>query len=230
MKQSENEPCLAFLEDSISGSILTDLFSYFGNKIYGEWESESDIHVKRRSECHRICSSILSCAGMMTPDTTAGLPKLLESHIGEYCKVTRKRQEEVSLSPVIALFCSWGLHQDVATSFYNSISSVFGDDDEADENLLCDGDYVGVLGCSNRSKRKQSSSRKSDVIASSVIPELPAITTLKLIGTILNGTDSYSIAARDALLSSETACSTIENALEKGTIVAEKILTKSVSW
>ena len=70
MKQSENKPCLAFLEDSISGSILTYLFSYFGNKIYGEWESERDIHVKRRSE-----------AGMMTPDTTAGLPKLLEYHI-----------------------------------------------------------------------------------------------------------------------------------------------------
>jgi len=225
--QSENEQCLQFIEESIGGNILPDLFSYFDKKINDDLESERDRDIQKRSECHRICGSILSCAGMMAPDTTPGLPNVLTSHIEEYCKVSRKKQERVSLSPVIALFCSWGLHQDVATSFYNSISSGFGDDNEAEGNSLYDRDYVGILGCKERrSKRKQSSIQ----IESSLIPQLPAAATLKLIGKILSGTDSYSIAARDALISSETVCGTIENALEKGTVIAEKILTKSVRY
>ena len=224
--QSEHEQCRQFLNEKIGGDTISKIFTYFDQKIDDELISESS-SVKRLSEYYRICGSILSCAGMMTPDTTGGLSTVLKSHINKYCIAAGKTNELDSLSPVIALFCSWGLHQDVASAFYNSILFEFGDDNETEGNLFCDGDDVEMLTGKRRNKRKQSNAQNLDHMPS-MFPRLPVISSLKLIGKILSGNDSYSIAARKIILSSETACSVIENALEKGTVVAEKILTKTI--
>jgi len=227
--KDENEPCLEFLQNTIGGKNLTELFSYFNAKINTNLENETNVSLRRRSECNRICTSLLCCAAKLSPETAVGLSSLLSLHIDAYRKMTEMKKERINICPVFALFCSWGMHQNVADSFSNSILSEFEDNNDSEEVLFNDEADVGILGCTRRNKRKKAALENSVKDASSMIPQLSAEDTINLIDKILSGTDPACISARDDLISSEMACSVIENALEKGTILAERILNGSTS-
>lgn len=193
-----------FLLDEFSGQKLTTILSYYEKKASLSEEGDT------RDDCHRICTSILRCAGMLPSKVADGLVPYISTMLASAQDPEDSDSPVESATAYIALLCLWGMTDEVAPSLAKSISSGFG------ENTLLDS------AASDSKKRRSRTPRTS--AAFFVLPHLPCHVALSVLGGILRGSDPSSVAAREAILRSQTARSAIEQALEQGTRCAEQML------
>jgi hypothetical protein len=197
-KLEAEEKCNQFLLDNFSGTTLTDVLTHFEAKA---------VHCdETRDDCYRTRAAILRLAGRLPSKAVEGLVP----HISSKLASLDDDDSNPSVSAHIALLCLWGMAEEVAQSLASSIESDF----EGYHELL-----FSSPGADSK-KRKSGRSRKPAL----VVPHLPPVVALDVLGDILRGSDPSGVAARQAILSSASASNTIEQALERGTKHAERLL------
>jgi len=205
----------------MQGATIMDFCSHFEDKIENNTDNDNETVA---NDCHSICASLLTCAGFMAPDNRKDLCSQLSDHLKAYSKKSHEERSRLNVVPYLAVFCSWGMHQEVAKSLARAITSAFCEDEDIQDTSSS----LPASSSARRGKRKQSD-MQSDKNGLLVIPRLPSDVAVHLIGQVLRGRDPSSLVIRDALMSSEEASSAIANALEKATIAAEHVINGSVS-
>ena len=147
-----------------------------------------------------------------------GMATYLSSTLENIGRMNPLEADKINLAPHIALYCAWGMHEDIASSLASSIKFPNMDDLAIEIDVEKDNSPTSIT----RGKRKI-----GDVsIDSSMIPEVPIRVALKSLDNILRGDDLCFAFARKSILSSSTACSCIQKSLEIGTKSATKILSQ----
>ena len=203
----------AFVVDEFSGATLTNILTYCEDKAkYADAVGDEEAEYIRE-DCYRTSAAILRCAGRLPAKAVEGLVPYISSLLASVEEPDDEGEDDDSpvdnVSSHVALLCSWDMTDEVALSLASSIKSAFQDDL-----------FVGSPGDNSKKRR----GRRSGSDASVVVPQLPAKVALNVLGDILRGSDPTRVAAREALLSSEKACKSIEKALEVGTKHAERVL------
>jgi len=215
---AENEKCLHYIQDDLHSNDITGICEYFESR-FDHYDDGNVGNESSANDCHRICASLLSCSGFTNLANREDLCKQLSNRLKAYTVMNTDERRKINIVPYLAVYCSWGMHQDVAQSLGQSIASAFSDDETFDITLSSP-----VSSPSRRKKRKQadtSDTKNGD----SIVPKLPCDVSVQLIGKILRGRDPCSVIIRKALLSSEESSSLIADALEKATIAAEQIIS-----
>ena len=212
LQQPENESCLHFLEEAFSGAVLGDVNSHFEAKAVTFDESNRD-EAKSMDDCRRTCASILRCAGRLTSKSVEGLASQIIVKLASFDhdeNIDRK-----NVTPHVGLLCMWGLTDDVSKSLAMSIVRAFDEDDEWASPVFDNFSH-------NSNKRKSGSG--GGKIGNWSIPPVPPNVALSVLEEILRGADPNSIAARTAILASNTACNNFERALGRATTYADRVL------
>lgn len=188
--------CYQFLLENFSGNILTDALTHFERKARNE---------EVRDDCHRTCAAILRLAGCLP---ASAVPEMMDriSVVLEKCKKSPPTAH-------LALFCVWGRADAVASSLAAAIESEF----EGNHELLFASPEA------NSKKRKSGRSGRRQTMG---VPHLPSELALQVVGDILRGADPSNKAARWAILESDVACLALEQALQRGTKHAERLLER----
>jgi hypothetical protein len=198
----------------MNGTVITNLCIHFESKA-DNGDEATDV-----TKCHAICSSLLGCAGFISPNDREDLLSQLSDRLKDYCNNSGTDKNTISVVPYLAVFCSWGMQQEVAKALSSSVNSVFTDEQTTDSSLQ----FSPVP--STRGKRKQSSNNKKE---GSIIPQFPGEMGLQIIAQILRGRDSSSLAIRNALIASEDSTVMISDSLERATKAAEHYIKGLVS-
>ena len=111
------------------GAVITDLCMHFESKIENENELESEDETSVVNDCHDICASLLGCAGFIPSDNRKDLQSQLSDRLKEYRKMSRNDRSKINVVPYLAVFCSWGMQEEVANSLSTSIDSAFTNED-----------------------------------------------------------------------------------------------------
>lgn len=195
--------------------MLANVNSHFDEKAE-EADASTDEGLKVMDDCHRVCASILRCAGRLQYSSVKELAEQIKSKLDSIDDDDAANRENIT--PHVALLCLWGKTDDVATSLATSMVQSFGGDIEFADFSLDDS-----------SKKRRKSSRRSKSSGGRKknlnVPQLPPHVAMRVLENILRGADPSSSAARDAILSTPSACSTLEQALDKGRVHAEQLLS-----
>ena len=216
IEKNVDAECSQFLQEQFSGSVLTDALTHFEEKAAGcvvvddDDENSNAKNEQIRDDCYRACASILRLAGRLPSKAVKGLVPHISSVLASLSDDEGPRP---NVSAHIALLCLWGKTDEVAPSLASSIEANF---EGFHEVLFASPDPV-------TKKRKSGRRKKSDGTLPAV-PQLPPAVALDVLGDIFRGLDPSSVAAREAILFSPTACSAIERALERGIKNAERLL------
>jgi hypothetical protein len=212
LQAPENEPSLDFLVKAFSGAVLANVNSHFEEKAYGcDQNTRKGLMVM--NDCHRVCAAMLRCAGRLPPESVKGLAHQITSKLGGIENDGDAVRENIT--PHVALLCLWGMTEDVASSLASSIAKSFGP-----EELTFEDEIKGKKRRSGRLSRGGTVNTDTPLL----VPRLPSHVAMEVLECILRGSDPSSAAARDAILSSASACGALEEALELGTISAERLL------
>lgn len=214
-----------FVVGEFSGATLTDILSYCEDtaaKADG-MDDENEAEYIRR-DCSVTTAAILRCAGRLPAKAVEGLvPHIasLMSSIQPPCEDDDDTPTE-NITSHVALLCSWGMTEEVASSLASSINSGFKEDD-----LLLGSPVQN----SKKRRSRRSGSNTFGATASSVsVPALPAIAAVNVLSEILRGSDPSTMSAREAIMSCEKAVNSLEQILGAGLKHAENILSgESVS-
>jgi hypothetical protein len=218
LRSEENEPSRQFLIKAFSdGTILANVNAHFDNKAAASDDS-TDEGLKVMDDCHRVCASILRCAGRLEYSSVKELAEQINSKLDSMNDDGVAAADRENITPHVALLCLWGKTDDVATSLATSMMQSFG------------GDAYDDFSLDDSSKKRRKSSRRSgsktpDVKKNLNVPQLPPQVAMQVLESILRGADPSSAAARDAILSTPSACRSLEEALDKGRIHAERLLS-----
>ena len=146
-----------------------------------------------------------------------GMATYLSTTLENIGKMNPVEADKINLAPHIALYCAWGMHEDIASTLASSIK--FPNINDLIVEIDVQKDHLP--------KSLTGKKRKNDVnIDSTMIPHVPAKVALKSLDDILCGDDQCFAFARTSILSSSTACSCIQKSLETGTKFASKILSQ----
>jgi condensin-2 complex subunit G2 len=213
--QSSND----LLLQSFSGVDLTNLLAHFEQKAAESDNGHDDEQSSKRADCLRTCAAILSCAGRLPQDAVDGIVPHISSTLASLSdEDVGMNSSRRHVSAHIALLCVWGMTDEVASSLASSIESAFGNESALSSPWSEDD--------SGNKKTRASSSRHSRNSSEKIIvPSIPSIIAWAALEDILQGSDPTSVATRESILSSPVACSSIENALQRGTNYAERLLT-----
>jgi hypothetical protein len=191
LSDERNESSQEFLHNSFAGDALTDAYTCFQGMAAGIDETKDDKALSCVSDCHRVCSALLRCAGMMPEDRVPKLAETITSAFADPNTNSSAARQAFTLDnvvPQVALLCLWDHTKDVAKILSSSIVTYF------------DGDGTTMM-----EDEDESHSPKK---------QMPVSMAIAVLQGILGGTDSSSIAARDAILLSENALHDIECALK----------------
>jgi len=216
LEKSENESFLEFVQAAMKGNTLPDMCVYF-EKLSAEHADDKKIV----NECHKVCASLLHCAGFMSPSSRDELIKKLSEKIQKYCDLEKHERNGMNILPYIAVFCSWGLQDTVADSLCKAISSAFDDEHS--------GTSFEVK--SKLSRKRKPVSEANDVNGaefSETIRRMPSDVAIYIVDQVLTGSHSSNMLVRDAFLSSEIISDKISSSLFKATASAEKIMNGSI--
>jgi condensin-2 complex subunit G2 len=205
-----DEECNKFLVDEFSGSTLTNALTHFERKAAMAESEGTDARTIVQEECYRTCAAILRTAGRIPAKAVEGLVPYIASVLESLTDTDDSRTSQ-NVTAHIALLCLWDMSEKVASSLAASIESAFPS---------VQGSIFGSPLSDPRKRRSARTMKESDLR----VPELPARMALKVLGDILRGSDPSSVAAREFILCSNTASRLIEQALEKGTKCAERVL------
>ena len=215
---TDNKESDQFLLDAFSGPTLTSVLTHFEGKAQEIEQEGAEDAASTREDCHRICAAILRMAGRLPSKAVEGLVQHISSVLASLSQLDDPDIPRQNVSAHIALLCLWDMTEEVAPSLAASIQAPF----EGDHTLM-----FGSPAADSKKRKSGRSKRKDDVVA---VPPLPPHIALDVLGDILRGSDPSSVAARGFILGSVSACSSIEKALERGTMYAERLLTaESVS-
>lgn len=194
--------------------VLTDAHAHFERKaVKSDVSSETELRVQ--DDCYRACTAILRCAGRMPPKSVEGMSSHITNKLIAFERSSERESVRENVSPHIALLCLWGLTEDVAKSLSSSIEAALSDGKELAENS-----FERVVISSNKRKSTRSTLATQDLS----VPLLPPQIALAVLCDILSGPDPSSIAARSIIIQSASACGLLEQALERATVFAEKIM------
>lgn len=147
----------------------------------------------------------------------------LSNRLETYSVMSTEERRKINIIPYLAVFCSWGMHLEVAQSLSVSIASAFSDDETSSIVFSSP-----TMSSPRRGKRKQADMNAAENGALSV-PKLPNDVSVHLICKVLRGRDPSSVVIRECILSSEESTSLIANALEKATIAAEQVINRTLA-
>lgn len=213
---ADNANCLEVLQDEMKGTTIIDLCSYFEDMIEN-MDDESMIQ-----DCHVVSSSLLGCAGFLSAENRKEIQNEITKRLQDYSKISKEDRGYMNVVPYLAVFCSWNMAKEVALSLSYSVKRAFSEDDE-DIVLLSPS-----ASPPRRGKRKQSQVNGS-TLSKFVVPVLQSEEAVSVVNTVLKGANPSCKTVRDAILSTEETTSAIINALEKATILAEKIISGPVA-
>ena len=201
LKHEQHGSAADILMEVFSGNVLTEVYSHFESKAVDGLEDD------KMAACSRACVAILNCAGKMKETEIEGL----RAHvIGELAKATDMPPEKrmrVNFSPNMALLCEWGMTEDVAQCLAASILPYFMFDNWEE--------------MPKTSKKRKQRGKKA---VKEVLPQLDIETSLGILGNILKGSYPSSLSARDSIVRSESAFTTISTALQSARTAAKKII------
>lgn len=216
LEDPENEGCLHFIQQEIRSDSILDLCNHFQTKA-GVGDPDTSLKI----DCQRICSSLLSCSRFVHVDDRNGLRRDCLNRLEAYSKLPSTERNTMEITPYLSVFCFWNTSRDMAQSLSQSISSLFKKDDEIV--------FAPVSGMLRSGKRKQFDISENET-ATDCIPKLPGDLCIQIIANVLRGSDPCSLLIRDALVSCEESTTMLTNALEKATIAAEEIISRTASF
>ena len=197
--------------NAFSGAVLANVNSHFEEKAH-TCDETTNGGVKIVEDCHRVCAAILRCAGRLSPESVMGLAHQVVSKLDSIDNERDMSRENVT--PHVALLCLWGMTEAVSESLAMSISVTFDYDKAIFDDMS--------RGKKRRSRRARDST--PNLKAPLGVPQLSSHVAMEVLESILRGSDPSSVAARQAILSSRGASTTLEQALEKGQELAERLL------
>lgn len=199
------EACNALILNRFTKEVnLVHILSHFEQKAV-------DNDTKSRVECQRVCAAILCCASRLPKKAVKGIVSFVSSSLHSLAQEDRRPCPNVASH--LALLCVCGMTEEVASTLAASIESAFGDDITLMSPVFDEG--------RRRSRRVSSGSGKAQ---SSVLPKFPLKMAWEILDNTLQGSNPSSVAVREAILSSPAAYSSMESALERGTLFAERLL------
>lgn len=216
LEKPENESFLDFVQASVEGNTLPDLCVYFEELSASHPDDKEFV-----TECHKVCASLLQCAGFMPPNSRDKLILKLSEKIQKYCDIEKHERNDMNIVPYLAVFCSWGLQETVADSLCTAVSSAF-DDEHSRTSFEAKSKF------SRKRKPVSGIEENNGTEFSNVIRRIPSDVAIYIINQVLTGNQSSSMIIRDAFLSSEAISEKISSCLFKGTVVAEKIMNGSI--
>ena len=206
MNESTKELSKYFTESN-----LLHILSHFERK--ARENVSDDGEGNQRDNSLRICSSLLKCAGRLPPERLNGLLSHISSSLYFLSEGASSSFEHIS--PHLALLCLWGMTDEVAKALAVSIESSLGDDVCLMSLCL---DEAAIR------RNRRISEEPGDVQEKVDIPTFPPNTVWKIIDSILRGSDISNATVRDSILTSDSACNFLEVALERGILLAERLL------
>lgn len=213
-----------------SGNILTEVYCHFESKFeHDDDDDECDDNDDegRSKNSHKVENTnmarlaILSCAAKMDASKIEGLQSHIIGELSKASDMSVEQRANANFSPIVALLCAWGKTDEVAECIASSISEYFTTSG-ADELST---DFTRKLDASR--KRKQRGKKQADAVLGNKLPKLDIDVCLGILGHILKGSYPASLSARDAILESEKAVSTILSALETARNAADRIIKKN---
>lgn len=214
LSDPQNEPSKELLAQRFGEAHLVNILSHFEQKASEHDSPNDEDESNRRDESLRACSAILRCAARLPQDAIDGIVSFISTSLSDLSNEMDGGCRHISSH--FALLCVWGMTDEVASALATSIESAFGDD----ISLMspCFDDYEEGARRSRRSSTNHKKHGKVDV------PSFPPKVAWSIVDSILKGSDPSSEAVRKAILANTSACSSIESALERGTIFAERLL------
>lgn len=162
----------------------------------------------------RVCSSILRCISLFPEDSIEGAIEFVQLALAKASERDWYRNETLSY---FALLANWGKVEDIAKCLAKSLESAF-------EN------HVGVQLLSpcfsevDKPRRSRRSSANRSVGKELDLPSLPPKHALSVIDSVMFGGDFSSQALREVIFESHSATATLQVALRKGLVSAERLL------
>lgn len=213
LSQKDNQENDRFLIEAFSGVTLTNALTHFEEKAQEFQGDTAEGAESAREDCHRVCAAILRTAGRLPSKAVEGLVQHISSVLASLSVFDNPDSPRQNVSAHIALLCLWDMTEEVAPSLAASIQAPF------------EGDHALVFGSPSADSRKRKSGRSKRKDGLLAVPPLPPRVALDVLGDILRGSDPSSVAARGSILESPSASNAIEQALERGTKYAERLLT-----
>lgn len=214
MKEDENKQSHEFLLKSFSDSDVYSIFVYFRSKLDERGDDGVAKVEASNSDCFRICSSVLLCAGRVLPENVVKLQDEVR-HSLERMEGTGN----CNAVPLIAAQCLWGSAENVSSSIGSALSSLMAIElDDADRHRT-PVKNVSIV------KTRQGKRGEHKRIDSGV--SMTPVVALRALNCILAGVDPSAKASRQAILSSDSACHFIEVSLERALHAAEVVLNAS---
>lgn len=217
LELKEHDQRQQILIEKFSGETIMTILTHFEGKAQHA-VAQGNEKVTIQEDCHRVYSAILRCAGRLPLKAVEGLLPHVSAALAKFSDGTEgSNLSTKQATAFIALLCLWGMTDEVGTSLAASIESTF----ERDHALNYE-QPSSKQGSRKRRAGGRSSSNKDETV---VVPDLPPIVALQVLGDILSGADPSSLAARQSLINSDMASKAIEKALQRGTKYAERVLT-----
>jgi hypothetical protein len=216
----DNQPSKDLLTKIFAEAHLVNLLSHFDQKAseMADGQSDDQTTTSSREDCFRVCAALLRCAALLPRDTVDGIVAFISTSLSSLSKNDESCHH---VSSHLALLCQWGMVDELASSLAALIESSLGDDTI---NLLSPCFDDGP----RRSRRFSSDGRMPTTTPTPTLTgipnNVPPEVAWEMLDDILKGSDPSSVEIREAMLSSESACRSIESALERGTFFAERLL------
>ena len=180
-----------------------------------------------RYDCVNTCGAILRCLGKLPLGAVEGILPHITSRLSSISTsegVPAGRSQR-QVSAYFAVLCSWGKTEEVVNAL--SISIVSGNDiaDGLASPLLFDENKSG-----NRQTKAAQNKRGPALLVRNgsqqtlTVPSVSPAVAWGIIQDLLQGDDACNLEIRNAILASGEASKAFEDALERGTVVAEQLL------
>ena len=228
LEYDDNRDAKNVLAISSTGAVLTKVLSYF-ERLTDEGGISDEATL---DELSRIRVAVLQCAGYLNPQQCEDLVPHITGSLQAISLSGRTKTPSSStdnrVSNHIALLCRWEMTEDVATALAASILSEVDDGHDADDSTLLS--PVPIVDASKKRKSNQLNRKSSVGNANRLVPNVPPDVAIRVLHAIFSGSDPNQIEARDALMNSPKARKTLEDALERGTHYAGRLMrTATVS-
>ncbi|KAL9182845.1 hypothetical protein ACHAXT_004124 [Thalassiosira profunda] len=203
LKDEENGEAVEILMEVFSGGMLTEVYCHFEAKCAAEGELEES----KMEDCFRACGAILNSAGRMDETAVYGLRAHVIGQLSKSSELPPEKQMTVNFGPNVALLCAWGMTEEIAQCLASSISQYFSDDIDASFTRK------------SRASRKRKPRGKKQA-SDDALPQLEIDVSLITLGHILRSTNA---TARESILQSESAFTTLASALKTAQSAAERL-------
>jgi hypothetical protein len=208
-----NEACKESLFEAFSSAAVTEIYSYFENKIGRPKDIPTANLAKNSNEgdCLNVCSALLRCAAMMPEENLEAFSKHLKSVVSN----SEQQCCPMYLSLPISLLSIWGHQTDVLHSLALSINAGLEGTPRMD-----------ALPNVKKKTRNRKKSKIGENFEVSFL--LPAVSAIQILGKILSGSDPIYLSSRNLVLCCEESINDVIGALKTQVFSIEEALKPAV--